>query len=182
MGHKIRTPNISCIMHQKQLKTVTYGLGHTIRTPTALVTIQVHSLTDSTHTHVRAHTHNRKILYSDTQRQRRVIRGVFLSTKKSPAVMRTSSSPSSMSLCVQRDRRTTGEPTTSTSAFTTFTQFLSSVMKTMVGWMLLYVHRNRRLIRGGREPRTATSTFTQLLNSKNDLVWVLLYGHRNRRL
>ena len=32
------------------------------------------------------------------------------------------------------------------------------------GWVLLYVHRNRRLIRDG-EPRTATSTFTQLLNS-----------------
>ena len=30
--------------------------------------------------------------------------------------------------------------------------------------MLLYVHRNRRLIRDG-EPRTATSTFTQLLSS-----------------
>ena len=29
---------------------------------------------------------------------------------------------------------------------------------------LLYVHRNRRLIKDG-EPRTATSTFTQLLNS-----------------
>ena len=32
------------------------------------------------------------------------------------------------------------------------------------GWVLLYVHRNRRLIRDG-EPRTATSTFTQLLRS-----------------
>ena len=30
--------------------------------------------------------------------------------------------------------------------------------------VLLYVHRNRRLIRDG-EPRTATSTFTQLLSS-----------------
>ena len=30
--------------------------------------------------------------------------------------------------------------------------------------VLLYVHRNRKLIRDG-EPRTATSTFTQLLNS-----------------
>ena len=29
---------------------------------------------------------------------------------------------------------------------------------------LLYVHRNRRLIRDG-EPRTSTSTFTQLLSS-----------------
>ena len=29
---------------------------------------------------------------------------------------------------------------------------------------LIYVHRNRRLIRDGK-PRTATSTFTQLLNS-----------------
>ena len=34
----------------------------------------------------------------------------------------------------------------------------------MFGWVLLYVHRNRRLIRDG-EPRTATSTFTQLLSS-----------------
>ena len=31
--------------------------------------------------------------------------------------------------------------------------------------MLLDVHRNRRYIRDGREPRTATSTFTQLLSS-----------------
>ena len=30
--------------------------------------------------------------------------------------------------------------------------------------VLLYVHRNRRLIRDG-EPRTATSTFTQLLTA-----------------
>ena len=32
----------------------------------------------------------------------------------------------------------------------------------VTSWLkcLLYVHRNRRLIRG-REPRTATSTFTQ---------------------
>ena len=30
--------------------------------------------------------------------------------------------------------------------------------------VLLYVHRNHRFIRDG-EPRTATSTFTQLLNS-----------------
>ena len=29
--------------------------------------------------------------------------------------------------------------------------------------VLLYVHRNRRFIKG-REPRTATSTFTQLLS------------------
>ena len=34
----------------------------------------------------------------------------------------------------------------------------------LVGWVLLYVHRNRRLIRD-REPRTATSTFTQLKTS-----------------
>ena len=27
--------------------------------------------------------------------------------------------------------------------------------------VLLYVHRNRRFIRDGREPRTSTSTFTQ---------------------
>ena len=41
-----------------------------------------------------------------------------------------------------------------------------------VGWLvevLLYVHRNRRLIRDG-EPRTATSTFTQLLSSESWLV------------
>ena len=32
--------------------------------------------------------------------------------------------------------------------------------------MLLYVHRNRTFIKdGSREPRTATSTFTQLLSS-----------------
>ena len=31
--------------------------------------------------------------------------------------------------------------------------------------MLLYVHRNRRLNYYGLEPRTATSTFTQLLSS-----------------
>ena len=34
-----------------------------------------------------------------------------------------------------------------------------------VGWVLLYVHRNRTLISDG-EPRTATSTFTQLLTSE----------------
>ena len=34
----------------------------------------------------------------------------------------------------------------------------------LVGWVWLYVHRNRRLIRNG-EPRTSTSTFTQLLSS-----------------
>ena len=33
--------------------------------------------------------------------------------------------------------------------------------------MLLYVHRNRRLIRDG-ELRTATSTFTQLLSSVSE--------------
>ena len=33
--------------------------------------------------------------------------------------------------------------------------------------MLLYVHRNRKLIRDAAgEPRTATSTFTQLLSSE----------------
>ena len=32
--------------------------------------------------------------------------------------------------------------------------------------VLLYVHRNRRFIRDG-EPRTSTSTFTQLLSSEN---------------
>ena len=31
--------------------------------------------------------------------------------------------------------------------------------------VLLYVHKNRRLIRDG-EPRTSTSTFTQLLSSE----------------
>ena len=36
-----------------------------------------------------------------------------------------------------------------------------------VGWVLLYVHRNRRFITEGREPRTATSTFTQLLSSES---------------
>ena len=34
--------------------------------------------------------------------------------------------------------------------------------------VLLYVHRNRRLIRDG-EPRTATSTFTHLLSSASEL-------------
>ena len=53
--------------------------------------------------------------------------------------------------------------------------------------MLLYVHRNRRLVRDG-EPRTATSTFTQLLRPMCAchvvvvVVEVLLYLHRNRRL
>ena len=47
-----------------------------------------------------------------------------------------------------------------------------------VGWLvevLLYVHRNRRLIRDG-EPRTATSTLTQLLSSVLILeqVWVFI--------
>ena len=32
--------------------------------------------------------------------------------------------------------------------------------------VLLYVHRNRRFITEGREPRTSTSTFTQLLSSE----------------
>ena len=36
-------------------------------------------------------------------------------------------------------------------------------------WVLLYVHRNRRFIRDG-EPRTATSTFTQLLSPESQLV------------
>ena len=45
--------------------------------------------------------------------------------------------------------------------------------------MLLYVHRDHKLrtIRDG-EPRTATSTFTQLLNSESS---VLLYVHRDRK-
>ena len=44
--------------------------------------------------------------------------------------------------------------------------------------MLLYVHRNRRLIRDW-EPRTSTSTSTPLLSSDSSM---LLYVHRNRRL
>ena len=58
--------------------------------------------------------------------------------------------------------------------------------------MLLYVpHRNRRLIRDRSRPRTATSTFTQLLNSDRRVedrdvfqrcfVSVLLYVHRNHQ-
>ena len=35
----------------------------------------------------------------------------------------------------------------------------------LVAWVLLYVHRNRRVIRDG-EPRMASSTFTQLLGSE----------------
>ena len=55
-----------------------------------------------------------------------------------------------------------GEPRTATSAFT---QLLSSGARVVeVDEVLLYVHRNRRLIRDG-EPRTATSTFIQLLSS-----------------
>ena len=38
----------------------------------------------------------------------------------------------------------------------------------MLTEVLHYVHRNRRLIRDG-EPRTATSTFTQLLSSEEDV-------------
>ena len=45
--------------------------------------------------------------------------------------------------------------------------------------MLLHVHRNRRFIRD-REPRTSTSTFTQLLSS-GVVIEVLLYVYRNRR-
>ena len=45
--------------------------------------------------------------------------------------------------------------------------------------VLLYVHRNRRLIRDG-EPRTSTSTFTQLLSSVESTSSVLLYVHRDR--
>ena len=40
---------------------------------------------------------------------------------------------------------------------------------TLVVEVLLYIHRNRRLIRDG-EPRTSTSTFTQLLSSEVTLV------------
>ena len=36
--------------------------------------------------------------------------------------------------------------------------------------VLLYVHRNRRLI-GDGEPRTATSTFTQFLSSEEISSW-----------
>ena len=56
------------------------------------------------------------------------------------------------------------------------TRNLSSLVR-----VLLYVHRNRRLIRDG-EPRTATSTFTQLLSSELVFAEVLLYVHKNRRL
>ena len=48
--------------------------------------------------------------------------------------------------------------------------------------VLLYVHRNRRLIRDV-EPRTATSTFSQLLSSEEKMrcsCSVLLYVHRDR--
>ena len=38
-----------------------------------------------------------------------------------------------------------------------------TVVALVVGWVLLYVHRNRRLIRDGSRPRTAASTFTQFL-------------------
>ena len=54
------------------------------------------------------------------------------------------------------------------------------------GWLaevFLYVHRNRRFIKDVREPRTSTSTFTQLLSSDRCVVFeVLLYVNRNRRL
>ena len=45
---------------------------------------------------------------------------------------------------------------------------------------LLYVHRNRRLIRDG-EPRTSTSTFTQLLNSEqgDHTVWEISHKHKS---
>ena len=36
------------------------------------------------------------------------------------------------------------------------------VLLVLIGWVLLYVHRNRRLIRDSGKPRTATSTFTRL--------------------
>ena len=43
--------------------------------------------------------------------------------------------------------------------------------------VLLYVHRNRRRIRDG-EPRTATSTFTQLLSSEETIsAYVRLQPH-----
>ena len=45
--------------------------------------------------------------------------------------------------------------------------------------VLLYVHKNRRLIRDG-EPRTATLTFTQFLDSIESTSAVLLYVHRDR--
>ena len=38
------------------------------------------------------------------------------------------------------------------------------IVDAKLGSVLLYVHTNRRLVRD-REPRTATSTFTQLLSS-----------------
>ena len=47
--------------------------------------------------------------------------------------------------------------------------------------ILLYVHRNCTAY-WGREPKTATSTFTQLLNYGNtDFGSMLLYVHRNRK-
>ena len=48
---------------------------------------------------------------------------------------------------------------------------------------MLYVHRNRRLIRD-REPRTAASTFTQLLSSDDYtivIVNMVLNVHRNHK-
>ena len=49
--------------------------------------------------------------------------------------------------------------------------------------MLLYVHRNRKAYCGrGGEPRTATSTFTQLLSSAQEgFVSVLFYIHKNHK-
>ena len=66
----------------------------------------------------------------------------------------------------------------------------------LVGWVLLYVHRNRRLIKDGK-PRTSTSTFTQLLNSgpwwkhgqlfvagvaDTERLWVIRLRKQHRRL
>ena len=44
--------------------------------------------------------------------------------------------------------------------------------------VLLYVHRNRRFVRDG-EPRTSTSTFTQLLSSVISILTLLCKYNRN---
>ena len=55
----------------------------------------------------------------------------------------------------------------SSSVFLRFSsgrRYYDSVVSLLQGW-LVYVHRNRRLIRDGSPAGTATSTFTQLLSS-----------------
>ena len=44
--------------------------------------------------------------------------------------------------------------------------------------MLLYVHRSE-VAYWGREPRTSTSTFSQLLISELYVEYILLYVHRS---